>query len=168
MDNLNIRSEDGKTVVINEYHLPENLDIKLIESIDTLGMNADKVFEMKQKIDSILNPEELVKVTAFVNVNGMSNLMASGKYGKEITMIKTLGINQCKQSYLRIYWNYFKEINDIQQKAGCKNFYQRKAQKLGIEGDFSMMHFAFDFDIHLMKDRNFKALKTQVVNRVKT
>jgi hypothetical protein len=166
---IDIRVVEGKTVVINEFHIPVIENLESLIMVESLGMTADKVEDAKKQIDSIAeNHTNMVKLIAFVNVNGMSNLIASQKYNAEVQLLKKLTSAQLKQSILRVYWNVFSEINQLQYKANCPNFYMRKAKKAGIEGDFSMMHFAFDFDSrHMKNDAYIKLKKVIIASKVK-
>jgi len=164
-----IRQKSGRTIILHEYHLPENINLDNIMNVDTIGMSAEKVKDMQNKVTQVFKTtEDLVITCAFINMNGMSNLMQSPKYVTEINYIKELGRLNLKQSYLRIYWNLFKEINEIQlKKQGNINFYQRKALKFGIIGDYSKMHFSFDYDPNIMDNKEYGKLKNIVTSKIR-
>jgi hypothetical protein len=163
---IRITVSDGRTIVTTEYHIPEIEGIDRLVVVEPLGMTAEKIEEARRNILGLLEtPKNIVTLVAFINVNGMSNLIVSQKYAAEVAMLKKLTASSLKQSFLRIYWNLFAEVNSLQHKANCFNFYERKAKKLNIEGDFSEMHFAFDFDGRFIKHKLFKDLKAKIVVR---
>jgi hypothetical protein len=171
MNNQEIRlvNIDGKSIILNEFQLPDLGDkLKDIIMVDSLGITADKIVESNQKIMAIVNTEEmLVRVISFSNINGMSNQMTSVKYEQEVRIVKELSAQRLKQSFLRIYWNEFKTINELQIKANLTNFYSKKAKKLNYDGDFTNMHFAFDFDSRIMKEVKYIRLKKDIVSKLR-
>jgi len=162
-----LRQISGKTIVENEYHFDmeylNKINIHNIVKVETIGMSMDKVIEQKRKIDKIVKDDlDLIKVCSFVNINGYSNLMNSDKYKLEINVIKTLSENKVKQSFVRLYWGVFKQVNEIQKNDKIMNYYQRKALKLGLNGDYTGMHFAFEFDPLICDNANYLRLKKMI------
>jgi hypothetical protein len=161
-----IKTINGRTIILNEVHVPK-ID-NLIEhiTVESLGMSVDKIKESHEKIQKLLgSDDEVVRTIAFVNVNGMSNLMNSTKYANEINNVKKLGKNTCKQSFLRIYWKAFQEVNIMQLDNRSSNYYMRKAQKLNVQGDFRHMHFAFEYDESVANDNSFISLKDLILSK---
>jgi len=164
-----IAQKSGRTIVLNEVHLPDNIDPNLYTKIDNIGMTLEKITDQKIKIDKIFQNDftNIVRTAAFINVNGMSNLMNSTKYKKEVDFIQELGSQLLRQSFLRLYWNLFKEINHKQGEVGVLNFYSRKAAKIGFKADYTVMHFAFEYDPNLMIVDPYLELKANITKKRK-
>jgi len=166
--NIKISNIKNKTFVEGEISIELMADLmKLVPSVDTLGMSEEKVKEQKTTIDKIVTSDkDLISLISFSNINGMSKNMVSQKYAKEIDMIQKLSANEVKQSFLRIYATTYKAINNHQLESGKQNFYMRKAARFGKEmNDFRAMHFAYSFDQNLAFEKGYNDLRELVTNK---
>jgi len=167
---LNIIQYHGKTLVSNEFII-SNEDMKEFKfddliNVKPIGMSLEKVQKAKIELDNaIKGTDNLIKLVAFINVNGCSNLIQTNEYAKEANLIRTLSQKKIKQSLFRVYYGVFKQINEMQLKKLNMNYYSRKALKLGIDGDYSKMHFAFEFDKELCENKLYLDLKNKIVNK---
>jgi len=168
--NLKLIQVSGRTLIDDELVIPkelfDKLDLERILRVDSLGMSVEKVMKQKETIDTIVNnTETLVEVVSFININGYSNLMQSDKYSKEVDIVKKLGNAKLKQSFLRIYYGVFSEVNQLQKERKISNYFSKKALKLGLKGDYRDMHFAFEFDKRICANTDYLSLKSEVIKK---
>jgi len=130
-------------------------------------MSVEKVMNQQEIIDKLVgNEDNLIRVIAFSNINGMSKQMNAPKYDLEIGIIRQLAINEVKQSFLRLNADLYKKVNQVQTSEGKQNFYMRKASRFERNQDeYVNMHFAYSFDESLAFEKPYNDLKDLIVNR---